>query len=212
MTAFPETDAAETGYLNSTSGRVMLASLAGLGSVFSLGIVTGVTAGFIEKGAISLRAGTIGTACLVIGLALAWYALRKLRAIFAEPTGKKTRRARILVAISLVIGAVIGVLLNVGSADSGMGGPLDPTLAIGLAVVALVVIPVLTLIWWRALDEHEAGAYSDGALIALNAYLSITAAWWVLEKGGLAGPVEPMPIFMLTVFIWSVVWSWKRYF
>lgn len=207
--------AAEPGFGQSSAAKVIYASLAGIGALFCLGIATGVTAGMLEKGSLSMRAGLIGAACLVIGLLLAWQAFRQMRRLLSEPVGKNTRRARILTAISVVLGIVIGIMLSIGESGANplvTGEEISPTIARILAVCALVVVPALTLVWWRALDEHEAGAYSDGALVALNFNVSVTAAWWVLAKGGLASPVEAMPILMLTLAIWSVVWLWKRYF
>lgn len=202
----------ESGLGQSTGVKVLLTSLAGLGSVFFFGIVFGISVGFLEKGSLSLRAGLIGAACVGLGLALAWYAYRKVRTILAEPTGPKTRRARLIMIVSMVLGALIGVFLEMARDRDSAIDAISPTMAVFLAFCALVAIPALTLVWWRALDEHEARAYSDGAIVALNANVAVTAAWWVLAKGGLMEPVQAMPVFLLTIFVWSVVWLWKRYF
>lgn len=215
MMAMTENPAEEGRLGQSTAARITLASLSGIAAVFCLGIVTGVTAGFLEKGDLSVRAGTIGAVCFAIGLLLLWVAFRQVRAIFAEPMGKNTRRARLMMGVSVLVGVVFGVLMAVGEKGESpilSGADLSPTIAIILAIGALVIVPVLTWVWWRALDEHEAGAYSDGAVVALNFNLSVTAAWWVLARGGLMEPVEAMPVFMLTIVVWSAIWLWKRYF
>ncbi|WP_144094839.1 hypothetical protein [Croceicoccus sediminis] len=207
--------AAEHGFGHSPVAKTILATLASLGGLFCIGIVTGITTAGLEKGSLSIRAGLIGTACLVIGVLLFWQAFRMIRGIFAEPVGKSTRRARMLTVVSLALGVAIGIMLSVGESGRSplvSGDDISPTVAVILAVCALVVVPVLTLVWFRALDEHEAAAYSIGALVALNCNIALTAAWWVLAKGGLATPVEAMPIFLMTMVVWSAVWIWKRYF
>ncbi|AKM10071.1 hypothetical protein [Croceicoccus naphthovorans] len=219
MTANPDatlegSGAERSGFLHSSLGRAIVATLFGLVALFLLGVATGVSIAAIERGSLSTKGVVALIISAVVGLVMASFAYGRIRAIMREPVGKRTKRARTLTIASVLLGIGIGLALSLGGRDGNPmidGGALTPEIAIILALVAVIAVPMLTWGWWRALDEHEAGAYSDGALIALNFYASITAAWWLLERASMIEPIQPMTIFLLTLGVWSAVWAWKRY-
>lgn len=203
------------GSAETSRNRTLQGGAAGLLALFAFGVAAGLTAKVIEIGAINPRQTLILIAVLAIAAVSGLFAWRRLRQIAAEPVGARTRRARKISVVSMVIGIAVGLVLSLSSSERGslFAEPhVAPWAAILLSLVFVVVVPFFTLAWWRALDEHEAQAYSLGALVALNAYCSVTPSWWLLWRADLAGPVPTMAIFVGTVLLWCAVWLWKRYF
>jgi hypothetical protein len=104
-----------------------------------------------------------------------------------------------------------------GMADDGArvvlgNGPVSPVLAAGLIAAWLIPGPLLTWLWWRQIDEHEAGAYREGAVVAIHAYVFLTPAWWIATRAGWLPPQEPMLVLFAVSLVWGLVWFVRRYF
>lgn len=90
-------------------------------------------------------------------------------------------------------------------------GPVPPTFAIALAVIWGLALPVISLFWYRAIDEHERAAYRDGAEVAAFAYMIGAPIWWILWRGGLVAPPDNGFIFIAFNLIYAGVWLWRKY-
>lgn len=90
-------------------------------------------------------------------------------------------------------------------------GPVPPTFAIVLAAIWGLALPVISLLWYRTIDEHERAAYRDGAEVAAFAYMIGAPIWWILWRGGLVVPPDGALIFITFNFIYLGVWLWRKY-
>lgn len=169
------------------AGRTILwVALAGLGLTFSTGALVGVIAAATEDGgALGARAIAVLAALVMLIVVLVATIARLLRGMRRE-TAAITRRERLNRNILLgsgLLGAVIGATLvlndgfdpeRVASAPFAVftASPLPVTLALLLAFVWAVVMPVVAWFWHaRAIDEQEASAYRDGGYYAAYVYL-----------------------------------------
>ncbi|MFM7403277.1 MAG: hypothetical protein ACKO1N_04100, partial [Erythrobacter sp.] len=113
--------------------------------------------------------------------------------------------------LGLPLGFVIGTSEGGGS-DFVSNSPIDPAIAAFIIGSLLVAGPILTWLWWQRIDEHEAGAYRDGGLIAVHAYLFVTPTWWIATCAGWLPPQEPMLVLLAVSAIWCLIWFIRRYF
>ncbi|MEQ1726685.1 MAG: hypothetical protein ABL882_12260 [Sphingopyxis sp.] len=140
-----------------------------------------------------------------------------------EPLTPREARNRNILILCMVLGGVIAAALIVGSNMMGeatdahwdslgaFSGPLPPLLAIALAGVWGIVLPIISLLWLRVIDEHERSAYRDGAEAAAFAYLTGAPIWWILWRGGLVPVPDGVVIFVAFNFIYLAVWLWRKY-
>lgn len=132
---------------------------------------------------------------------------------------KRQRLNRNLVIVMLLLGAMIGIAINLlGPQDSdvsfrGLSNiAISPLKAIILTIFWGIILPIMTYIWYqKSIDEQEATAYRAGAFYAANAYIGIVPIWWILWRGGLAPELNGMVIFIMFNSIWLATWIWKRY-
>jgi hypothetical protein len=185
---------------------------------YLVGYSIGTAGALIEESAGS-GAFIVGLGLPILGcLALVWGLFRlRLWERAEDPVAPKQKRARGLILASLAIGMVLGVVL-VWPTFSG-GGPLilfsdAPLPAASVAIflaVWLVLTPLLTWIWWRAIDEHEARAYEFGSLVAIHVYLFAAPAWWFGWRGGFLPEPRHMLIFLAVMLALCLGWAWRRY-
>lgn len=198
--------------LLAVGAMIALATLA----LFLLGVAVGVMLGWAERGAISPKAiGALVTGLVLGGLA-AWQALRLYRKQAGGMVSRRTRNSRNVLMICVLVGMVGGVALSMGGiGNDGMAalsnGPIAPWSAAVMIAIWAVLTPILSVIWWRNIDEHEKAAYSASALLALNLYIIATPTWWLLWRAGMAGPVEPMLVFVAVIAAWGIGWMKGRY-
>lgn len=196
---------------------VLVAAAATVGTLFLSGVMAGVIVSVIEKGTVKPLAALIAVAALAGAAFLVRQLTRTVPGLLTH-AAPRVLRARRLIAVSVVVGIVLGVAMAIGeiSPESGdvrflSDAPIKGWIA-GLAIaVWLIVVPPLTLAWHRSIDEHEAQAYRQGALVAGYAYLFVTPAWWMGWRGSFLPEPAPMLIFLGVCVIWSVVWFARRY-
>ncbi|MFA9199679.1 MAG: hypothetical protein ACEQR8_00625 [Cypionkella sp.] len=185
--------------------------------LFATGVVAGVAAGSIERGAMKPLAGAILLAALAVAVLCGWLLRRSLPVIFAQ-TSPRVGKARRMAVLSGVIGALIGMLMVLGSVWAGeeppslfSNAPLPGFVALIAIAALLLLVPPITYIWHRSIDEHEALAYRDGTLAGIYAYCAIAPTWWLGWRGGFLPEPQEMITFLIVVAVWGIVWTVRRY-
>ena len=196
---------------------ILLAAMAGIGLLFSAGVIAGVIAGTIERGAVKpiAAAFALGAAALV---ALCGWTLRRTIPLLYPEASPRVSRSRKLLTLSAVIGGILGMLLVLGSLATGVeppsvfsNAPIAGWVAIAAIAVWLLAVPPLTWNWHRSIDEHEATAYRDGTLAGIYAYCAIAPTWWLGWRGGFLPEPQEMITFLVVVSVWGLVWLVRRY-
>jgi membrane protein YdbS with pleckstrin-like domain len=202
--------------------RVMWMLLAALGIVFTGGAI----AGFLSEhqsdggGALSGRALGVLTVFIAVICALAYAIWRNAQNL--KTTGEQlNRRERLnirIVAACGVVGGLIGLTLAISGDLGGQGanifssGPISPAVAIGLAIVVGILMPLVSWYWhMRVIDEQESKAYRSGALIAIYAFWTVSPTWWLLWRGGMLPAPDGIALYLMTTFIALIVWFYEKY-
>ena len=93
-------------------------------------------------------------------------------------------------------------------------GPLDPSLALIAAIAEVVVLAGTLFIYHRSIDDHEQQAYLWANSLAFY-FLALTLpAVWLLERGGLVGPIGIGSVMLITLSAFVInfaVWAWLKY-
>jgi len=202
----------------STSAVLLKRALLGIGGGITLLFIAGMIAGFssaaIKHGGPELMDAAIIAAMLLAALAVGHGIGRFWPRGSNEPEAPRVKSARMILfavcSVSLAIGVILGVK-DAGASSLFSNAPINPAMAMLVLVLWLVGGPVLTWLWWRKVDEHEAGAYRDGALIAAHAYMFIAPAWWIASRAGWLPHQDPMIMLLIVSAVWCVVWFIKRY-
>jgi membrane protein YdbS with pleckstrin-like domain len=202
--------------------RVMWMLLAALGIVFTGGAI----AGFLSEhqsegaGAFSGRALGVLTVFVAVICALAYAIWRNAQNL--KTTGEQlNRRERLnirIVAACGVVGGLIGLILaisgDLGGQDANIfsSGPISPAVAIGLAIVIGLLMPLVSWYWhMRVIDEQESKAYRSGALLAIYAFWTVSPTWWLLWRGGILPAPDGIALYLMTTFIALIVWFYEKY-
>jgi hypothetical protein len=155
---------------------------------------------------------------LIVCVACAWGLFRlKPWPPQDELVAPSQRKARNMLLLCGAVGGILGAILSLGMfRGEGLmfafsNAPLAPLEAIVILVVWLSVVPALSWIWWRNIDEHEAQAYNFGAIIALHLYYLGLPAWWIGWRGGFLPEPRHMLIFLAVTVAWGLGWAWRRY-
>lgn len=184
---------------------------------FAVAFLAGLTAGMIERGMISLKPALALVATLAVLAGSVTVAFRT-RPDLSLPKSPKMRMSRILLYVSLLIGAVTGAGLAIS--DTGETGgfrtlldvssPLPQSAAIVL-ILAVVVTLVLSIKWHVSLDEHERKAYDFGAVAALYGYFALSTIWWLAWRGGMTAQPDGHVIFWAVMALWLLGWFYRRF-
>ncbi|MGB5078712.1 MAG: hypothetical protein WBO17_14630 [Sphingorhabdus sp.] len=196
--------------------------LYGVGLLMTAGAITGLLSAADAK-----NGGTFDTAVVVVLLLLIavagalayaiWRSSRKLKQNGEKLTHREKRNNQVILGCGLLGGLIALILVQAGEIDSHSNavfsnGPIQPAIAIGLALAIGVIVPALSWYWHqRVIDEQEADAYKSGALLALYAYWIVAPLWWVLWRGGLLSPPDGIALYMMTTFTVLIIWMWKKY-
>lgn len=213
----PDGTAQPRGLLSSGARLVV----GGLGAVFFSGAAVGFAQAVIHSG--DPTPLDIGIAVLLGGLAIAccWLVLREFlprQGKSSEPLAPSARKTRNLSLLSGLAGGIIAVMLLIGQMLEGgsqepsifSSEPIAGWMALVLIAVIAIPIPWLTWKWHNTVDEHEASAYRDGAVIAIYVYALVSAIWWIGWRGDLLPEPNGVAIFMVVNLVWLAVWMWRR--
>ena len=195
--------------------RAFLGIFGGLTLIFLAGVLAGYLGVVIEHGRINLP-GAVTLALIVSLITLVSYVMwRFWPRTEPEPVAPRIRSARNLVGLMAAVSLPLGIML--GIADDGAGllfsnGPISPVIATTGIVIWAIATPLVTWLWWRKIDEHEADAYRDGALVAAHAYMCTVPTWWMATRAGWLPPQDPMLVMLAVACLWCAVWFTRRYF
>lgn len=199
-----------TRFLNTAGGALI--------GLFALGFMVGFLQAILPDGIHGLKSVAVLGLGIGLGLGLLALAWRMLKKGIGRPQIAKTPKMReyqiVLIALCLV-GAIVGVLLQIdvhSSMGNGLGYnmPISRPLAIGL----LAIQPLLAFLYWRwhrSADELEQAAYTFGALMSVYAYFFASTVWWIGWRGGLCSEPDGYAIFWLVMVVWTFGWLWRRY-
>ncbi|HCF25043.1 MULTISPECIES: hypothetical protein [unclassified Novosphingobium] len=204
--------------------RLAIILALGVALIFSIGVVVGFFGSHsgtrVSPGDILVGAPVVLFAALICWLLIVQ--IRRLVGMDRRKTGPRTRMAKTLWTFSLALGAVIGAGLVLTSKEKS-GSGFDATfrtllsesaIPSGIAIallLALAITALITVVYYRNIDEHERAAQGFASTLAINVYILVTLAWWTAAKGGLARPYDAAAAFVLTVFVWFAGWLWQKY-
>ena len=212
----PRSEGDATGALGPLARMVLIGTLVVL-SVFALGALTGMAVRIFEEDDISTRqllAGGLAVATIAASL---WIIARLRRATRDEPVPGSVRKSNRLLWISLLLGVALGMFMALGSDLGGSdfdltsNQPISPAIAGIVVAVWLVTLPVLTVRFYRRIDEHALEAYYFGALIALHLFFIAAPVWWFGWRGGFLPAPDMMLVYVVLTAVWCVAWGWRRY-
>lgn len=196
---------------------LLVVGVAGFALMISIGVITGVIAGSLERGTIKPLAAAALIAAIAATVGAGLLLRRALPALY-PPASPRVARSRRLMTLSAVIGGALGMLLVLGSLAAGQeppslfsNAPIAGGIALAAIAIWLVAMPPLTWRWHRSIDEHEATAYRDGTLAGIYVYCAIAPTWWLGWRGGFLPEPQEMITFLIVVAVWGLVWFARRY-
>jgi hypothetical protein len=195
--------------------RALLGIGGGVTLVFLAGVIAGYTGVVLEKDEPDLRDMVVLAVMTLAALATGYVVWRFWPRGNNEPEAPRVRSARMILIAACAVSAPFGALLGMSDSEAtGLfsNGPISPVIALLAIVVWIILVPLLTWLWWQRVDEHEASAYRDGAFISLHAYMFITPTWWLASRAGWLPQQEPMLVLLAVCIVWSIVSIVRKYF
>lgn len=138
-----------------------------------------------------------------------------------EPKSASTRSNHALLAVCGFLGGMIGLALalsamtgrerDADTAAAMLNAPLPVWLAVVLAIVWGVVLPIVSWRWERVVDEHEIEAYRRGAVAGFYMMGIGAPVWWLLSRAALVPPVDPIGLYVAVLSVTGGVWIWHKY-
>jgi hypothetical protein len=155
--------------------------------------------------------------CLLVGGAALWglLQLRPWRS-WGGPVSPATRKSNMLYWLKEGLALVAMLVLISGAISLRNPTALFSNAPVPLWV-ALVAIPSWLVAralreWWRnSSDEHERRNSDTGRNAACGAFLAVTPAWWIAWRAGLMPQPDAMLLWILTMVVSTIGWSWRRY-
>lgn len=196
--------------------RALIGTLGGFAVIFLAGVFAGHLSVVIEHGGPSLIDAVI--LCCIIGLiAMVVYGgWRFWPGSSGEPVAKSTRKATRILYAMCGLGVIMGFAFAIGDDSGSLALFSNGAIGSGTAALAIlgwaVVVPVMTWIWWRTVDEHETAVYAESGLIAAHVYLIGVPTWWLATRAGWLPAQEPMIVWLVVATMWSIIWLYRRYF
>ena len=133
-----------------------------------------------------------------------------------EPVSPATRRANKLFGLKELLGLLAMLALFFGAFSREQpfaifsNSPVPQWIAM-VAIASWLLARVLRE-WWRSsADEHERQASDFGRNAAAGFFLAVTPAWWVAARAGLVPQPDAMALWIITMVVSTIGWSWRRY-
>jgi hypothetical protein len=192
-----------------------------IGGLIAAIFLSGVAAGFLEAMAkdgatpVSPRFGAalVGLTVAAISIALYWPHMPGWKSL--------SPRRRLYwgsLASSALVGVIIGALIQIDSKNSGRDAvdllsntPLSPDFAIAAAAIWAIGISLACLAYHRAIDDHEERAWLWAGLAGWYAFIIPAPIWWVLHRASVAPPVDAMLLFLASMGVNAIVWTWLKF-
>ncbi len=207
---------------NAGGRQVIWMMLATLGIMATIGAIIGFLAAYQSEGSRPLDAPAIITLTVLTAILAAlgviiWRGRHKMKNSGFRVTSRDKMNGRIIWG-SAIFGGVIALALiaaDIKGANEGNifgNGSIPGALAIILSVAIGIVLPTVTYYWHkRVIDEQEEAAYRTGALIAIYAFWFIAPVWWLLWRGGMLPEPNGVALYLMTTFVATIIWFWKKY-
>ena len=140
----------------------------------------------------------------------------------APPTSPKQRRLRRIWILLIAIGAIAGIATAlIDSRSSGAGharlsqpllsdAPISPLAAV-IFLAALVLTAIISVLYYRTIDEHDRSTQEYASLVGLNTYGFLFFSWGIAAKGNFAPPVNHGAVFVAVMMTFLVTLLWRRY-
>nr|WP_298927740.1 hypothetical protein [uncultured Erythrobacter sp.] len=195
--------------------KAIIAIIAGIMILFLLGVLFGLTKAMLDNGAMSgIDFGIlISTILAIVFIAFgAW----KLWPIAAPepiaPSAKKSRNLMIFVTgIGFVMGMAFALSGEPGDIALFSNGPINPTLAASILFGWLIIVPLVSWVWWKSVDEHEAAIYLQSSAVAAHVYFFLAPSWWLASRAGWVPAQDPMIVCSIVIAVWSAFWLYRKY-
>jgi hypothetical protein len=196
--------------------RMLIGTLGGAALVFLAGVFAGYLSVMIKHGAADLVDAVILGSVVGLFALLAYGMWRFWPSASGEPVAKSTRKATHILYAMGGVGVILGLAFAVGESDTSMSlfsnGPISSTTAIMAIIGWTLVAPVLTWLWWRTVDEHEAATYAEATVISAHIYMIGAPTWWIATRAGWLPAQDPMIVWLIVLTVLTIVWFYRRYF
>lgn len=200
---------------NTALRKTLISGLGGVTLLFLAAFLAGYTVAVIEHGLPSTTDAAILGATLAVITGVVFLCVRLWPKTGPEPIGPSAKKSRDLMFVIIGLSIVAGIaFVAVDGPDSNLlfsNGPISLTAAVIVLVGWLVVTPIVTWLWWRSIDEHEAGAYREGSMVAAHFYLFLAPAWWIAGRAGWVPAQDPMIILLIVCLVWTIAWFYKKF-
>ena len=201
--------------------RVVIAILLSLAGLFLLGLAAGVVAAMVTKGHLPSRSWVVALPFLAAPLgALSLWASWRLAAPPQSASGYEKRYWRmwmLVTALGIPVGAALAFSTrsdNLASLNPFGSEPIAAPIAILLAVLVTGFFAAAVALYHRTIDDHEERAYLWGSQLAYYFLVLALPAWWLLERGGIVGPVTVAVALIAILFsflVQAIVWAWLKF-
>ena len=205
----------------SAAERVIIALLLGTIGLFLLGMAVGVVAAMVEKGHMPSRAwvAAIPFVATPIG-AFAVYCAWRLAAPPKSASSYEKRYWKTWLVV-MALGVPVGMVLAISTLDAEAGNfnpfastPIAKPVAALLAILVTATFAAAVALYHRAIDDHEERAYLWGSQLAYYFLVLAFPAWWLLERGGIVGPITTTVAFagiVISFLVQGAVWAWLKF-
>ena len=191
------------------------------GTLFLVAAIVGFFAGHEDGGGGPLRpTGVVALAVMVLlAVLLVTVTVRATRMLArnSDRVAPREKRAQTMLWLSGAVGGVMGALVVAGDIVSGQpsgspwSGPIPAWVALALAAPLVTILPWLSWLWIRSIDEHERISALVAAEVAAFAYMIVLPVWWLLWRGGLLGAPDQIAIYIGFILIYTAVWFYRKH-
>ncbi|WP_298466367.1 hypothetical protein [uncultured Erythrobacter sp.] len=195
--------------------KTLIMSIGGVALLFLAAFLLGYSTAILEHGVPSL------IDAVIIGLGLLFIAGVVLLCVKLwpdtgpEPVGPSVKRSRdlmvLLIGLSIVAGVAFALIEGPENNLLFSNDPIGSTPAIIVLFGLLIIAPIITLLWWRSIDEHEADAYRYGSVVSLHFYFFLAPGWWIAARAGWVPSQDPMIVFLAVCVVWTAAWFYKKF-
>ncbi len=208
------TDAEIENEPNPVLRKTLIMSIGGVVLLFLAAFLLGYLTATFEHGLPTLIDAAIIGAGLLFIAGVVFLCLKLWPDTGPEPVGPSVKRSRDLMVLLIGLSLIAGVAFALAEGPENnilfSNAPIGPTAAIIVLVGWLIVTPIITLLWWRSIDEHEAGAYHYGSVVSLHFYMFLVPGWWIAARAGWVPSQDPMIVFLLVCVVWTAAWFYKK--
>lgn len=201
--------------------RVTLAILLGILGMFLIGLALGVIAALISKGHLPSRLWVAGLPVVAAPLgAFCIYAAWRLAAPPSSASGYEKRYWRTWLMVT-ALGVPVGMVLALSTRRHGLDSinpftsdPISASMAVLLAILVTGFFAAAVALYHRTIDDHEERAYLWGSQLAYYFLVLAFPAWWLLERGGIVGPITTavaLVAILVSFLVQGAVWAWLKF-